>query len=395
MRSLLRVDLTAPSSLQVQSAVDARALRRSTLRCVDSRTRSQTVATPVMKRSDGLLLSALAGALLLLSQTSLRGSTSSRRILPDLPLRSLVADKRTVLPDHVLGEADGTCPVSRNNTEYGAAEVITWGSQNLQPDAAACCSSCAATPRCNTWVYCNDQQGCSGGSRPHGECWLKHSSSPALPVIASRGQTVGWTSGAIFGASEAAEAAAIALAEEAERDAIRFAPGNPQVFLDVSIDGAPAERMVFTLFANTSPRWAENFLGLCRGDSGVAQPGAEGAGRNRTFVGAKFYRILDQFIDQAGAGTDSVFGGSFKDDPGGLELKHNRRGLLSAANGGPDTNTSHFSILMAPAPHLDGSYTIFGELISGWEVAAKINLLATPSGTPSGSAIIVGAGQLT
>ncbi len=38
------------------------------------------------------------------------------------------------------------------------------------------------------------------------------------------------------------------------------------------------------------------------------------------------------------------------------------------ANAGPDTNTSHFSILMAPAPHLDGHYTIFGEVVEGFEV---------------------------
>ena len=35
------------------------------------------------------------------------------------------------------------------------------------------------------------------------------------------------------------------------------------------------------------------------------------------------------------------------------------------ANWGPDTNTSHFSILVAPAPHLDGKYVIFGEVVRG------------------------------
>lgn len=45
-----------------------------------------------------------------------------------------------------------------------------------------------------------------------------------------------------------------------------------------------------------------------------------------------------------------------------------RQGLLSMANAGPDTNTSHFSLLMAPAPHLDGHYTIFGEVVEGFEV---------------------------
>jgi cyclophilin family peptidyl-prolyl cis-trans isomerase len=35
---------------------------------------------------------------------------------------------------------------------------------------------------------------------------------------------------------------------------------------------------------------------------------------------------------------------------------------------GPDTNTAHFSIMMGPAPHLDGHYTIFGQVVSGFEV---------------------------
>lgn len=42
------------------------------------------------------------------------------------------------------------------------------------------------------------------------------------------------------------------------------------------------------------------------------------------------------------------------------------------ANAGPDTNTSHFSILMAPAAHLDGHYTVFGEVVEGFEVGGGI-----------------------
>jgi len=201
----------------------------------------------------------------------------------------------------------------------------------MQPDAGACCASCYATAGCNTWVFCANTT-CSGGSRRQGECWLKAAKSPAYPSVASSGATVGWTSGALFDAAEAKRAEEKASAEEAERDAVRFAPGNPTVYLDVSINDGPAERIEFVLFMNTSPRAAENFLGLCRGDRGNAPPGAEGAGRKRSFVGAQFYRILDQFIDQAGANTDSVFGGAFKDDPRGLELRHNRKGLLSMAN---------------------------------------------------------------
>ena len=68
--------------------------------------------------------------------------------------------------------------------------------------------------------------------------------------------------------------------------------------------------------------------------------------------GRPFYRIIEGFIDQAGADVGSALpgGGQFRDDPGGLRLRHDRAGLLSMANGGPDTNTAHFSVMIGPAP---------------------------------------------
>lgn len=44
------------------------------------------------------------------------------------------------------------------------------------------------------------------------------------------------------------------------------------------------------------------------------------------------------------------------------------QGLLSMANAGPDTNDSHFSIMVEAAPHLNGHYTVFGEAVDGFEV---------------------------
>ena len=160
------------------------------------------------------------------------------------------------------------------------------------------------------------------------------------------------------------------------------------MYLDVSIDGADAERIEFVLYADTSPLAAENFRRMC-----VGEPSEE-----YTWVGSKFYRILDRFIDQTGSHTASGSavnpGKAFDDDPGGLRLKHDRPGLLSVANAGPNTNTGHFSIVMAPAPHLDGSYVIFGEVVDGMEHAWAINKLASSDGEPMGEAKIVRAGVL-
>ena len=109
----------------------------------------------------------------------------------------------------------------------------------------------------------------------------------------------------------------------------------------------------------------------------------------------KFYRIIDRFIDQSGQhGAASIWGGSFDDDPGGLALRHERAGLLSAANSGPDTNSGHFSIVVSPAPHLDGGYTIFGELVAGADVMMAVNKLDKHKPGPGVEAVVTAAGCL-
>ncbi|KAK9800751.1 hypothetical protein WJX73_006168 [Symbiochloris irregularis] len=211
-----------------------------------------------------------------------------------------------------------------------------------------------------------------------------------------------WLSGAKYRLADidaaTARVAAVKAAEAQRLIALRSNASMPLVFLDVAIQGRKVGRMEFVLFSHEAPRSAENFRALCTGEKGVVPAGREGAGKPYHFKDAFFYRIIDQFIDQSGANTESVFGGQFKDDEEGLKLKHDRRGLLSMANMGPDTNTSHFSILMAPAPHLDTHYTIFGELVSGWEVAEQINALSRGrpdnTATADAGAQIVNSGQV-
>lgn len=100
------------------------------------------------------------------------------------------------------------------------------------------------------------------------------------------------------------------------------------------------------------------------------------------------FRIRKQHVDA----------GQFDDDPAGLALKHDRFGLLSMANTGPNTNSAHFSILISPAPHLDGLYTIFGELVTGEHVAMAINAVSRgkPQNTagPEEEVLIVDSGQV-
>ena len=63
----------------------------------------------------------------------------------------------------------------------------------------------------------------------------------------------------------------------------------------------------------------------------MVPPGREGQGHPYAFKGNRFYRVVHDFMIQTGTPTESVYGGHFPDDPGGLALPHNRPGLVSMA----------------------------------------------------------------
>jgi len=292
--------------------------------------------------------------------------------------------------------ADGQC-VERPHTEYDG-DVMIWGTNNIQPDSAACCESCHSQRKraeargergCTVWVFCALEAGCAG-TQKKGECWLKRGAKP-VPQVRGKGPGCDWTSGEAMSPVEAAEMKAELVRTEAAEALRRERPGNPRVYLDIQIDGNPpvqksVGRMEFVLYAHESPRHAENFRTMCTGERGGPL----------TFKGMKFYRIIDMFIDQAGVqAAGSVWGSAFDDDPGGLALKHDKAGLLSAANGGPNTNSGHFSVVVSPAPHLNGGYTVFGELVAGFDTMWAINKLTT-KGTDriTGSAIVTESGCL-
>ncbi|KAJ4828600.1 hypothetical protein Tsubulata_004956 [Turnera subulata] len=156
---------------------------------------------------------------------------------------------------------------------------------------------------------------------------------------------------------------------------------NPLVFLDVSIDGAPSERIVIELFADVVPKTAENFRALCTGEKGMGKT----TGKPLCFKGSFFHRIIKGFMAQGGdfsKGNDENF-----------ILRHNEPGLLSMANGGPNTNGSQFFITFKKQPHLDGKHVVFGKVVKGMDVVKKLEQVGTGDGKPAQTVKVVDCGE--
>ncbi|KAI3884037.1 hypothetical protein MKX03_005312 [Papaver bracteatum] len=172
---------------------------------------------------------------------------------------------------------------------------------------------------------------------------------------------------------------------------------NPHVFLDISIDGAPKEKVVIELFSDIVPKTAENFRALCTGEKGI---GAS-TGKPLHFKGSIFHRIIRGFMAQGGdfskrdgTGGESIYGGKFADE--NFKRVHDEPGLLSMANAGRNTNGSQFFIIFKATHHLDGKHVVFGKVKQGMEIIRKMEQVevVADSAKPAGPVKIVDCGEV-
>jgi len=87
-----------------------------------------------------------------------------------------------------------------------------------------------------------------------------------------------------------------------------------------------------------------------------------------------FHRVISDFMIQGGDPTSTGRGGpgyKFEDEVKDNPLTH-ETGVISMANGGPNTNGSQFFITHAPQPHLNGKHTVFGKVVNGQDVVDSI-----------------------
>lgn len=105
--------------------------------------------------------------------------------------------------------------------------------------------------------------------------------------------------------------------------------------------------------------------------------------REGFYNGVAFHRVLEGFMAQTGDPTGTGSGGpgyEFANEDN--DLSFDKPGVMAMANAGRDTNGSQFFITFVPAPHLDGGYTIFGQVIEGMDVVNGITF-RDPNANPA------------
>jgi peptidyl-prolyl cis-trans isomerase A (cyclophilin A) len=138
-------------------------------------------------------------------------------------------------------------------------------------------------------------------------------------------------------------------------------------------------RIECRLYHKKAPRTVQNFVGLATGSIPWRDPETDQIRTTPLYNDLLFHRVIAGFMIQTGDPSGTGLGGpgyTF-DDELDSTLRHDKPGVLSMANSGPDTNGSQFFITVSPQPHLDGQHTVFGQVVDGIETVYEISRVPT------------------
>src|SRR5499427_6386985 len=133
------------------------------------------------------------------------------------------------------------------------------------------------------------------------------------------------------------------------------------------------------LFDAETPNTVANFTGLAEGTKEWTDPRSGRKVKQPYYNGTVFHRVIADFMIQGGDPLGQGTGGpgyTFADEfhP---KLRHDRPGLLSMANRGPNTNGGQFFITLVPTPWLDNKHSVFGTIGDGMAVVPKMGSTQT------------------
>jgi peptidyl-prolyl cis-trans isomerase A (cyclophilin A) len=164
-------------------------------------------------------------------------------------------------------------------------------------------------------------------------------------------------------------AAPAARGAAAAAPAVPLEPGTYAFFTTTKGD------FIARLFVQDAPKTVENFIGLATGRKAWKDPRTNAMLHRPFYNNVLFHRVIPNFMIQGGDPTGTGMGGAGFEwaDEISPKYRHNKAGILSMANHGPNTNNGQFFITVAPYPSLDGHYSIFGEIVDGLDNVIAIS----------------------
>jgi peptidyl-prolyl cis-trans isomerase B (cyclophilin B) len=140
---------------------------------------------------------------------------------------------------------------------------------------------------------------------------------------------------------------------------------TPYVFLNMYEGEKEIGDIVIYLYESDVPITTKNFKTLCE----------------TRYKNSTFHRIIKDFMLQGGdytnhngTGGASIYNGKFNDE--NFKYK-NKKGTISMANAGKNTNGSQFFINTSDNHGLDGKHVVFGEVVEGMDVVEYLNNVST------------------